>query len=255
MAGRRLRISLRLALLLMLLVGAGLGWFNVSYLQPFRAEAAAGRALRKAGGTVYYLDREPRWFWQLFGEKYSARAESVVVSDTKIGDELAPQIAALTSLRALEMDRSQITDAGLQQLGGLVELRVLKLRRLPVKQVPLRRMSHLLFLDLAYTEVANLNLSTLNELETLDLRATRVGDETLETLVDHPRLRTLDVSGNDERPMKITDRGIEYLTRDRLPKLSRVYLYHTRVSDKGVSDLEARFPGAVIYRDDGTEQK
>jgi hypothetical protein len=250
MPGRRLRFSLRLFLLLMLLCAAAMGWFAVAYLQPYREEAAAIARLSRLGGTFGLTPREPQWIWRTFGNGIARQADFLVVSNLPIGDEEAHQIAALESLKDLEMDRTRFTDAGIQQLGGLVQLRGLKMRHIAVSHPPIGRMSKLIFLDLAFTQVATLSTSSMGSLESLDLRGTRINDATLESFAPMPALRALDISGDAERRMRITDRGVAHLTKEKFPNLTRIFLHHTEVTPVGLKALSERFPGAGIYQDE-----
>jgi len=250
MVGRRLRFSLRLFLLLMLLCAAAMGWFSVAYLQPYRKEEAAIKRLSRLGGTFGLTLREPQWIWRTFGKGIARKSDFLVLSNLPIGDEEAHQIAALESLKDLEMDRTRFTDAGIQQLGGLVQLRGLKLRHVAVTHPPIGRMSKLIFLDLAFTKVATLDTSSMSSLESLDLRGAQINDATLESFAPMPALRALDISGDAERRMRITDQGVAHLTKEKFPDLTRIFLHHTEVTPAGLKALFEQFPKAGIYHDE-----
>jgi hypothetical protein len=249
MPGRRLRISLRLFLLLMLLSAAAMGWFATAYLQPYREEAAARKRLVALGATVNCIHREPHWLWQIFGEHIAEETSilSLVMSNPLIGDAELEPVSKLKSLQAIYLDGTKVTDAGIQKLGDLVELRGLNLRRVAISHPPTRHLSKLISLDLAYTAVAKLDTSSMTKLELLDLRGTRINDETLTSFASMPELRTLDISGDVERHMNITDHGVSHLTREKFPKLTRIFLYHTEVTNAALQSLTERFPGAGIY--------
>jgi hypothetical protein len=249
MPGRCLRISLRLAILLLLLVSAGLGWFSVSKLQPYREEASAARQLLELGAQMEFAPRPPLWFWGVFGEDVARYPAYLEAGGLTLGDEQVPLVANLRSLEFLNLDRSKLTDAGALQLGGLTKLKGLLLRHTAISRLPTREMASLMSLDLAHTEIAKLDSSAFSTLEFLNLRATRIHDATLASLGPMPELRTLDLAGDERRPMSVTDAGLAHLTPSKFPKLSRIYLYYTAVTPEGLAALAARFPGAGIYHD------
>ena len=103
-------------------------------------------------------------------------------------------------------------------------------------------------LDLAFTNVKDIDTSGFLSLEKLNLRGTDITDQTLANFGDLPNLQTLDISGSPGIPMKIMNEGVAHLTKDKLPKLSKIYLYFTEVTEDGIAQLKADFPGLVIVR-------
>lgn len=242
------RISLRLFLLLVLLCAAAMGWFAATYLQPYRDEAALRERLTRLGGGVGYGPREPYWFWRIFGQGIARKTNTLLLSDIPIEDADMAQIGKLNGLEGLYLERTKVTDAGLAHIGGFDQLVALDLSHLHISHPPIRRMSKLIELDLAHTDVSKVDTSAMTSLQLLDLRATRINDQTLAAMAALPNLKTLDIAGAPGRPVNVTDRGVAHLTSQKYPKLTRLYLYETAVSDAAVKLLKARMPGLAVYR-------
>jgi hypothetical protein len=245
----RLRFSLRAFLLSMFLVALATAWFAAYFLQKYRAEAVFVARLERMGGTVHRERREPQWFWQMFGANVAHRADVLILFEANIGDEELAEIGKLSALQGLYLQNNNVTYDGVRHIRGLTKLVALGLRGLPISAPPIDNMEHLIELDLAFTDVTRLDVRTLPMLESLTLRATRFNDAALAALPPMPALRTLDVSGDRNRRMKITDEGVAELTPDKFPMLTRIYLYETEISSAGEKGLRERFPGiAVNYK-------
>ena len=63
-----------------------------------------------------------------------------------------------------------------------------------------------------------------------------------------PKLELLDIAGAPGMPMRISDEGVAHLTKDKFPKLRRIYLDCTSVTDDSIDQLRAAFPGLAIVR-------
>jgi hypothetical protein len=235
-------------LLLVLLCAAAMGWFAATYLQPYRSEAALRDRLTRLGGGVSYGPREPHWLWRVFGQGIARKTTSLMLSEIEIDDADLAHIGKLSGLEALYLKRTNVTDAGLAHIRCFDQLVALDLSHLPISHPPISRMSKLIELDLSYTDVCEVNTRAMTSLQFLDLRATRITDETLASLAALPKLKTLGIAGAPGRPMSITDRGISSLTRQKFPKLTRIYLYETRVTQEALRYLKLEFPGAAIYQ-------
>jgi hypothetical protein len=241
----RLRYSLRGFLLAVAVCAVGTSWFAVEFLQRYRREAAVLNHLSATGCDVQLVPRSPRWFWQWFGDEIALQASSLDLSHMPIGDAELIQIAALSGLQGLYLNDTNVTDAGVAHLAGRTDLVALSLRNTAVRRAPpLAGMSKLLHLDLSNSAIEVWHAVDLQSLEYLGLAGTRIGDRSLAAFGPLPNLQTLDV----ERNASITDVGIAQLNRARLPRLTRIYVWKTSVTDAGASALSAEFPGAAIYR-------
>ncbi len=216
----RPRISLRLFLLLTLLCAAVMGWFAVTYLEPYRREAALIRRLAAMKAEVIYTDRTPHWLWRLFGEDTSRRVSTLVITYVpEFGDDELAEVAELSELESLNLSHVDVSDANIERLGNLTNLVLLELHVATVTNAPpVERMSKLITLNLSGSPIATLNTSGLDRLEFLSLADTHITDDTIAGLPRLPRLKMLDVSGQPERRMtKISDKGIANLTRRSFP--------------------------------------
>jgi hypothetical protein len=159
------------------------------------------------------------------------------------------EIGRIQSLEMLNLDRTSVTDFGLAQIRGLHNLVELTAKGLAISNSPpLDGMTKLIALDLGHTDIAYLNTSDLLSLELLDLRATRVNDDSLTIMSPMPKLKTLEIGGTPGRPGAVSDRGLDSLTREKFPKLTRLYLYETEVTEAAAEKLKQRMPGLAVYR-------
>jgi hypothetical protein len=245
----RVRYSLRGFLLAATLCAVALGWFVSNHLDRYRQESRLLDRLAALGGEVDRKPRSPAWLWHWFGAGVGQQASSLMLSDTKIGDEELLEIAALSGLEGLYLDRTNITSDGVETLGQLRDLVALSARRTNISRPPqLAGMKKLLHLDLSVTDVTDLDTSDLISLEYLGLGGTGITDETLAKLAPLPKLKTLDLSGTPGRPGRVSDLGVARLTKQRLPELIRISLYDTAVTDVGEAALKAEFAGIAVSR-------
>lgn len=139
---------------------------------------------------------------------------SVDIRETPLSDEsLVAQLNGLAGLKKLNLDRSPITDAGLQAIG------------------PLPQLGHL---SLSRTQITNDGVKTLVEhypsLVFLRLDETVVTDEGVEALADLPRLKELSLYR-----LRTTDRGCKSLAK--MSSLQRLSLDGSMISDAGLKAL------------------
>jgi hypothetical protein len=134
---RYLRFSVRRLIVLVLVIGAGLGWF----VHEAQVQRDAVAVIKRAGGSVSYdwawkngssvpggKPWAPRWLVDLVGVDYFGHV-TIVVSDpgARSTDATLAQIGRLTQLEVLDLPESSISDAGLAHLKGLTNLSVLGL--------------------------------------------------------------------------------------------------------------------------------
>ena len=114
-----MRFSVWGMIVLVLVLGAGLGWFGrVIRSAHIRREAAA--AIAKIGGTVYAFDRFDN----------VSNVEFIAPSSTAPDAALA-DFGHLTHLQVLVLSGSNVSDAGLAHLKGLTKLSELRLNDTP----------------------------------------------------------------------------------------------------------------------------
>lgn len=154
-------------------------------------------------------------------------------------------LRGMTGLRLLEIEGPGITDAGLAHLAGLVEMRELSLQGTRVTTAgiaQLRGMTRLSKLNLAQTRVDSLEpYRPLAGLRSLTLARTPITDPGLAPasalgfagLIDLNLYRT-----------RIGDDGLKHLPA--IPKLKRLVLAGTDVTDAGVADFKKARPDVRV---------
>jgi len=186
---RWFQYSLSTLLLAVLLVSIGMSWVAVR-MQRARREREAVAAIVKLGGQVRYDYQVPQsgnplpgagppgpaWLRKLLGENFFVTVVGVHLENSSCTDADLEYLAVLTQLRSLELDGTRVTDAGLERLTGLTRLQELGLDGTLVTGAGLK------------------HIEGLTQLQLLDLGGTRVTDAGLEHLKGLTQLQTLDLS-------------------------------------------------------------
>jgi hypothetical protein len=162
------RLSVRGLIVLVLVIGAGMGWL----VRSARIQREAVGAIKKEGGGVRYNWESsdgvlipggkpwaPRWLVDCVGVDYFGHVVDVAVSlFSKSPDATVEQAGRLTRLTLLRLNQTPLTDAGLAHVKGLNDL---------------------VYLDLTGTEVTDAglaHLTGLSKLSYLQLTRTHVTD-------------------------------------------------------------------------------
>jgi len=195
---RRLQVSVRAMIILVLALGAWLGWIT----RCARVQCDSVAAITRSGGFVCYDERlwsprqsegsgllRPKWLVDLIGVDYLSHVTEVAL-DRRATDSDLIQIGRLAGLERLSISGSSITDAGLRHLRGLTTLRQLFLHDTPISDDGLA------------------HLNGLAHLQLLTLVDTGVTDAGLPYLRGLRGLQEVDVPGS------ISDRGIQGLQND-----------------------------------------
>jgi hypothetical protein len=139
-----------------------------------------------------------------------------------------------------------VTDAGLRELGGLVDLRVLVLAHTRVTDAGLRELGGLKGLQVlnlfgtAVTDAGLRELGGLVDLRVLVLAHTRVTDAGLRELGGLKGLQTLSLDGTVVR-----DAGLKELRS--LRGLQMLYVRSANTTENGRSNLQAALPNLQIF--------
>lgn len=156
-------------------------------------------------------------------------------------------------LKKSGFERPGITDAGLQNLSGLVELEVLNLYGNSLTDAglkslhPFRKLKelNLSLLDLNDAGIEHLTLlKTLEHLELLyseGFAGPTLSDSVVQPLKPLSELKTLNLTGSG-----LTDRGLEQL--QSLTKLKSLQLVRTKVTDDGVQIFRKSLPDCEVVR-------
>jgi Leucine-rich repeat (LRR) protein len=153
--------------------------------------------------------------------------------------ELTSQSDGLGELTELDLERSQVTAAGLTDIGRLTGLRVLNLSRMPVDAEILAQLESMSGLESLALNRSDVNDSLLAPLENLTslrelyLNQTAVTDEGLRRLRNLINLEVIDVSSN-----RIDGSGFQVFRdmRDAC-RLREIVAHHTRFGDDGPRNI------------------
>jgi hypothetical protein len=220
---RRLAITLRAGMVLVVVAALGLGWL-VSWT---RAQRRAIAIIEAAGGVVCFdYQKMPfgsfdsakpvpgaRWLRTLVGDEPFRTVVYVSLCARKTCDDAAlAQVANFPRLEVLYLNCSAVTDAGL----GVI-----------------RRLRHLEFLDLGWTAVTDAGLANVEGLESLvllNLSHTNITDAGLTHLAGLRNLGHLVLSETS-----VGDEGMTYVAG--LHSLNTLDLEKTRVGKAGLQKL------------------
>ncbi len=186
------RLSIRALMIVILILGAGLGYLVVRAHDQRDTVAA----IQHAGGTVVYdwqwkdgnpapfrKPRWPDWLIKRLGTDFFHRVKQVVLAGAKgrVDDNLMARVGRLRDLEKLSLNNCKgVTDAGLAHLNGLTGLRELDLTFTGVTGAGLKKMTRLNSLGLGNTGVTDLTpIRHLTGLTSLSLGSTPIDDAAL----------------------------------------------------------------------------
>ena len=264
----RLRFSMRSLLIAVTILCMVLAW----RLHRAKQQREAVKAIRDAGGWVYYdyhhFDPEtgsfavqaepwePVWLRDLVGVDFSHDVTAVNMAfheelgqrwDNKQSPrDIGAQLAHLPRLRFLGLSEHSVDDAGMYYVGGLKELEVLLYWDAPgitdVGAAHLRDMPRLRHLGMGSSDIGDSGLKSLFALSGLEglvlQQGNTITDEGLASLTRYPpRLKSLWIGGDSKRPSKITDAGVSHLAK--LLTLEELDLQRSQVTMSGLQPLQA----------------
>jgi hypothetical protein len=252
---RKLRwyqFSLQSLLVFVTLFAFACSWFAVKMQQAKRQNEFV-EEIRKAGGEVTYdyesnpvgsppQPPQPAWLVHLLGDDFFNNIVMIGV----FSDDLMIHLRDLPKLHSL-LAGEKVTDAGLENLKGLSQLKNISLRWAQITDAGLEHvkdLTQLKDLDLTDTQVTDAGLGQLKGLENLEflgLMGTRVTDEGLKNLKEMEHLKSLNLNGT-----QVTDVGLEHLKR--LNQLQNLWLQGTKITDAGVDKLKQALPNVKITR-------
>lgn len=140
-------------------------------------------------------------------------------------DEKLDLVVRLGRVADLTMENVPVTDAGLERLRSAAGIRRLILNESDVTGAGLR---------------ALVNLPLRRGLTNIGLRGLGITDADLVYLKQFPTLRRIDLSGT-----RISDTGLKHLEG---MKLDHVSVAGTKVTEQGVTKLQASSPGAKVTK-------
>jgi hypothetical protein len=210
-------------MLLVLVIGAGLGW----KVDRARTQKRAVARIEAAGGSVIYdhtFNGEypykpngspwgPAWLRRRIGDEYFQEVTAVCFYKDMATDELLAAVEDLDRLLAFELwETKKVTDAGLAHLKSLQSLRVVRLHAAPI------------------TDAGLVHLESLPNLRQLSLGGKGITDASLGHLVKMTGIRDLTVINSG-----ITDSGMAHLKS--LTRLRKLTLANAHTTDAGLAHL------------------
>ncbi|MFI5460229.1 MAG: leucine-rich repeat domain-containing protein [Isosphaerales bacterium] len=252
----RLRVSVRALMILVLLVGAGLGWI----VRSARIQRESVAAIEKAGGFVFYdcelnpdrtdMIRRRRYLEWLAG-RVGIDYFSNVVEMSLPGDLSDAELALVGQFPRLEElysdgSQSSVTDAGLAHMVGLTRLKKLDLSGTGITDsglVHLRGMAGLQELYLSGTGITDsglVHLRRMARLHDLDLSGDRITDAGLVHLKGLTSLWTLSL-----RKTEVSEAGVMHLKN--LTNLQLLDLTGTKVDDFAAQEFRRALPRAKVF--------
>jgi hypothetical protein len=266
---RRLAISLRVLLLLVLAFGLWLG----RQVHLAREQRLSVEAIDECGGSVTYAHELvtpgaeppfPRWLLRLTGEDFFREVTEVELPYSIDDRGVYVALGRLHGVRLLEVYDMELADADLAAIGGLVRLEALRvfnpndvtdhgiarltgLHRLKTlivispkvtadglaRLAELRDLENLQIFGSQVTEAAVRRLAGLPKLRTLNLSSDSLDDDCLAALADMKGLTSLTLGTSDCR---ITDSGLASV--GRLTALESLFVVGGRITDGGLVHLK-----------------
>jgi hypothetical protein len=282
---RFLRFSVRGLIVLVLVIGAGLGWIT----RQAHIQRHAVLAITKAQGHAYY-DIDPgveafprnrlsawrRLISEYIGIDFVFHVTSVDLFVTPHNNDAEFQQAIthleeLAKLQQLNLSGKSVTDGDLARVASLKHLEVLMLQNSGISDAGLTHVRDLTNLREIYITNAPIGDEGLNHFRTLPnlryltYRVTRLTDAGMERLKELGGLEVLHL-GNAQvsdagvrhlielsnlrslslHGFGVTDAGLAHLKG--LTKLSKLDIRGTRVTDAGVRELKQALPSLKITR-------
>jgi hypothetical protein len=116
------QFSLRTPMVFVVVCAVGFGWVGWG-LEKTRREQMVVAKIEAWRGWVSYHETD----WPFWIARHFRRVETAVIPGPQVTDAGLEHLKELTDLRRLDLDGSQVTDAGLQRLKGLTNLIQLEL--------------------------------------------------------------------------------------------------------------------------------
>jgi hypothetical protein len=181
---RWLQFSLRTLMLVVLMVSVPLGWFGMKVRVAEREDAAVDAIQALGGGISYRSDDLPTPAW--IPRRHAVKVLAVFLGETQTTDadlgRLKEHLRTLPHMEELKLQKTRITDAGLEHLEEFTNLEELDLSSTPISDAglvhlkPLSRLRCLQFTGSHITDDGLAHLSGLTQLIWLYLDNTQVTD-------------------------------------------------------------------------------
>ncbi len=206
--------------------GAGTPVPDVAVPKHATEQAKAIAEIEKLGGKVTVDKKSP--------DKPAIRVD---LQGSEVTDAGLEHLKGLTELQTLDLWRTKLTGAGLVHLRGLTKLQLLEMSETKVTDAGLehlKALTRLEALSLGSTKVTDAgleHLKGLTQLQSLNLFNTQVTDAGLERLKGLTQLQRLELGDT-----QVTDAGLEHIKG--LSQLQSLTIFSTQVTDKGLEHLQ-----------------
>ncbi len=233
---RRLRMNVRSMMLVVLVVGALLGWME--YQVRIQRDAVA--AIQQAGGQFYYdwewingrpspgsQPRWPGWLIKTLGPDYFGQVVAVQLPGllNPTDEALLAHVGRLKRLESLSLQRTVVSDSGLACLQDLTNLKSLRLSQSGSDPYGLAKLGLGPRLDLTKSGPGRLkHLRGMVNLENLSLSDFALSDADLAHLSGMTRMTNLDLRGE-----QITNAGLAHLRG--MTRLTSLSLLGTKITN------------------------
>ena len=229
----RFQFSIRSLLVLVVVVAIPCSWM----MQEIKRQRKAVAAINESGGQVsWYGPFGPIWLTRLLGDDFFLAVYSVQWPGPQVTDADLEHLTGLKQVRLLLLDSTQVSDAGLEKLKGLKQLEILSLNETKITDAGLehvkglKQLKQLSVYGTKITDAGLEHLKGLKQLHTLSLGGTKITDAGLEHLKGLDQLYALWLN-----PGEITDAGLANLKG--FTKLHNLQIGGTRVTDAGLENL------------------
>lgn len=215
---RRWPVSLKLFVAIVGTLALASGWF----VFKVDRQRTTIRAIEQSGGTVFTQPHCPSALRDWIGEEWAGGLDTIVGvrSQNPAALEQLHSLGRLANLKYLSLNGPAIRDQDLKLLAGCRSLETLDLG------------------ESAVTDAGLVHLLRQQKLVRIDLQSTEISDAGLMHLRTLPHLEDLNLAGT-----RVTDRGLKYISS---LKLTRINLYGTGVTLRGMQELNAAIGRAVI---------
>lgn len=222
---------------------------GLELVMPIYKQQRAAHEIERFRGWVVRRDSGPEWLRQWIGPDRMDPFGDVVeahLSGREITDDLLENLACLTELRSLHMDRTSVDDAGLAHLARFTKLEDLDISYSQVTDAGmhhLTRLKKLRELNLANTHVSDAGLAQINtitSLRRLNLGGSHITNAGLARLSGLADLQFLDLHNTE-----VNAACLRHLTA--LTSLKELSLVDSQASDAGVLELQNALPNVSIW--------
>jgi internalin A len=219
--------------------------FSASFFNEKTAQSASVLANSMPELLELRLDFLKLGARELSAAKNFQTVQTLWLTGTEIGDDVVEVVAAQGNIVNLVIKKTRITDGGMTKLANMGNLQTLNLPS-QITDAGLQIIGGfpvLAKLDVSFTSITDQgidHLSRLRSLSDLYLSDTKVTDAVFPFLLKIPSLKTIFLSGT-----VVTDAGIVQL--ENLPELEHLELRDTRATEMGVARLRQKLPNCAIF--------